>query len=82
MSKRLQVILRDEEFERLREVAREQGLTVSEWVRQVLRRARTEGPAIDRARKLAAVRAAAQHDFPTADVDEMLAEIERGYAAR
>lgn len=82
MSKRLQVILRDEEFERLREVAHEQGLTVSEWVRQVLRRARTERPAIDRSRKLAAVRAAARHDFPTADIDEMLAEIERGYAPR
>ena len=82
MSKRLQVILRDEEFEQLREVAREQGLTVSEWVRQALRQARTERPAGDRVRKLAAVRAAARHSFPTADIDEMIAEIERGYAAR
>jgi transposase len=36
----------------------------------------------DRARKLAAVRAAARHSFPTADIDEMLAEIGRGYSAR
>lgn len=82
MSKRLQVVLPDEEFEQVREVARESGLTVSEWVRQVLRRARTERPADDRARKLAAIRAAAQHSFPTADIDEMLAEIERGYVTR
>lgn len=82
MSKRLQVVLRDEEFEQLRNVAGQQGLTVSEWVRQVLRRARSERPAGDRARKLAAVRAAARHDFPTADIDEMLDEIERGYAGR
>ncbi len=82
MSKRLQVVLKDEEFEQLREVAREQGMTVSEWVRQVLRKARSERPAVDRARKLAAVRAAARHDFPTADIDEMLNEIERGYGAR
>ncbi len=82
MSKRLQVVLRDEEFAQLREVAREQGLTVSEWVRQVLRRARTERPAADRARKLASVRAAATHDFPTGDIDEMLAQIESGYTAR
>ncbi len=82
MSKRLQVVLKDEEFEQLREVAREQGMTVSEWVRQVLRKARSERPAVDRARKLAAVRAAARHDFPTADIDEMLNEIERGYGDR
>lgn len=82
MSKRLQVVLEDEEFEQLREVARERGLTVSEWVRQILRRARTERPGGDRARKLAAVRAAARHSFPTADIDEVLADIERGYAAR
>jgi hypothetical protein len=79
MSKRLQVILGDEEFEQLRDVAREQGLTISQWVRQALRRARTERPALDRARKLAAIRAAARHDFPIADIDEMNAEIERGY---
>jgi hypothetical protein len=30
-------------------------------------------------RKLAVVRAAARHRFPTADVDQMLAEIEHGY---
>ena len=82
MSKRLQVVLQDEEFEQLREFARARGLTLSEWVRQVLRRARTERPAGDRARKLAAVRAAARHSFPTADIEEMLAEIERGYATR
>ena len=30
-------------------------------------------------RKISVVRAAARHDFPTADIDRMLAEIERGY---
>ncbi len=79
MSKRLQVILQDEEFERLRETAREHGVTVSEWVRRVLRRSRPERSAGDRARKLAAVRAAARHNFPTADIEQMNAEIERGY---
>ncbi|MGH2555681.1 MAG: antitoxin [Actinomycetota bacterium] len=82
MSKRLQVLLGDEEFEELRAVAGKQGLTLSEWVRQVLRRARAEQPGADRARKLAAVRAAARHSFPTADIEVMLEEIERGYDAR
>jgi len=31
-------------------------------------------------KKLAAIRAAVQHEFPTSDVDTMIAEIERGYS--
>lgn len=76
------MILRDEEWEELRAVATGQGLTLSEWVRQILRRARAELPRGDRARKLASVRAAAQHAFPTADIEGMLEEIERGYGAQ
>jgi len=79
MSKRLQVVLGDEEFERLRRAAEDEGVTVSAWVRKALRRAGAERAGGDRARKLAAVRAAARHEFPTADIDEMLADIERGY---
>lgn len=30
-------------------------------------------------KRLQAIRAAARHGFPTADIDQMLAEIERGY---
>jgi hypothetical protein len=33
----------------------------------------------DRDRKLSAIKTAAQHRFPAADVDEMNAEIEQGY---
>lgn len=82
MSKRLQVLLDEREFEAIREVAAEEGVTVSEWVRQALRRAYRERPVGDAPRKLAAVRAAAEHAFPTADIDQMLAEIEGGYLGR
>jgi transposase-like protein len=81
MSKRLQILLDEAEFDAVAEVARREGLTVSEWVRQALRRARRTRPAGDRARKLAAVRAAAQHAFPTGDIDEVLAQIERAYTS-
>ncbi len=81
MSKRLQVILGDTEFDGLRSMAEREGLTVSEWIRQAIRRARRDQPAGDRARKLASVRAAARHEFPTGDIEDMLAEIERGYGA-
>jgi len=82
VSKRLQVLLADDEFEELKRIAREQGLTLSEWARQALRRARAERAEGDRARKLAVVRAAARHSFPTGDIEAMLEEIERGYGAR
>jgi predicted nucleic acid-binding protein len=39
----------------------------------------TGGPAGDPRCELAAVREAAGHDYPTADIAQMLAEIERGY---
>jgi transposase-like protein len=79
MSKRLQVMLDDRELKAIREDARRHGMTVSEWVRQALRRAGRESSSREPARKLAAVRAAARHTFPTSDIDQMLTEIERGY---
>ncbi|MEK6769985.1 MAG: antitoxin [Gemmatimonadota bacterium] len=79
MSKRLQVLLDEKEFKELRQTARRQRVTVAEWVRQALRSARRREPERDADRKLAAVRAAARHDLPTADIDTMLAQIESGY---
>ena len=79
MSKRLQVILDDEEWEEIRSVAENQRLTVSEWVRRTLREARRRLPEGERGRKLDALRAATRHSFPTGNVDRMLWEIESGY---
>lgn len=81
MSKRLQVLLDEVELDEIRAAAGRHGMTVSEWVRQVLRRARREEGSGQTERKLAVIRAAARHEFPTADIDEMLADIERGYGA-
>jgi hypothetical protein len=73
------VVLDDAEFEEIRRAAGASRMTVSEWVRQTLRRARRQEAVGDSPRKLAAVRAAVRHEFPTADVDRMLEEIESGY---
>jgi hypothetical protein len=54
-------------------------MTVSEWVRQALRAARRREPALDARSKLAALRAATRHCFPTANIEQILAQIERGY---
>lgn len=52
---------------------------MSEWVRQALRGACRSEPKMSAAKKMAAFRAAMRHSFPTADIDQMLAEIESGY---
>jgi len=57
-------------------------LTVAEWVRMALRDARRHHAIGDPRKKLAAVRAAAQHSFPSGDVEQMLSEIETGYLGR
>lgn len=82
MSKRLQVILDDEEMAEIRAVAQRQQVSVAEWVRRALRAARDAQPRSDASRKLAAVRHAVTHSFPTADMDRMLEEIESGYQPR
>lgn len=79
MSKRLQVILDDAEMKEIRMIARRKRLTVADWVRQALRAARAEEPSIDPQRKLRALRAATKHSFPAGDIEEILAQIERGY---
>lgn len=77
MSKRLQVLFDDEEFLEIQVSARRNRMTVAEWVRQALRRARHDHSATVEA-KLAAVAEAARHEFPTADIDVMLREIDAG----
>jgi hypothetical protein len=79
MSQRLQVLMDERELREIQQIARRNGVTVAEWVRQTLRDARRAASARDPAKKLAAIEGAARHSFPTADIDQMLDEIERGY---
>ena len=79
MAKRLQVILQDPEYREIQRAARSRHMSIAEWVRQSLEFARRREPSVDVGKKLAAIRAAARNNFPTADIRDMLAEIERGY---
>lgn len=81
MSKRLQVLLDDKELREIQRTAKQQQLTVAEWVRQVLRAARQKIPSGDHRKKLAVLRAATHYTFPTGDIDRMLREIEEGYTS-
>jgi hypothetical protein len=81
MSKRLQVLLDEAELSEIQRAARSQKMTVAEWVRRTLRTARDCESAGDAKKKLEVVRAASRHSYPTADIDQMIADIESGYGS-
>lgn len=82
MSKRLQVVVRDDDLERYVRTADAAGVSLSEWVRQALRVAERERSSGDVEAKLALIRWAASHNFPAEpDIDTLLAEMEAGRLA-
>jgi hypothetical protein len=81
MAKRLQVILKDPEYREIQRMARSRRMSIAEWVRQALDLARRREPAGGVGKKLEVVRAAARYDYPSGDIDGMLAEIESGYGS-
>jgi hypothetical protein len=81
MTKRLQVLLEDEELAEFKRLARRRRMTTAEWVRTSLRAARDAAGGSDTSQKLAAIRRAVQYSFPTGDIEQLLAETERGYLA-
>lgn len=81
MSKRLQVLLEPREYKTFQEIARHAGISLGEWVRQALRSAggRHAGKSADE--KIRNIRRASLYNLPTADINQMLSEIEKGYLA-
>ena len=79
MTKRLQVLMDDDELKAIQRLARKERITTAEWVRRRLREGTMVGPST--ATKLAAIHAAYRHTAPAPDIDQMLDEIERGYGS-
>jgi hypothetical protein len=79
MTKRLQVLMDDDDLRSIQKLARKERMTTAEWVRQRLREAQEARGRPDIATKLAAIQRASQFQAPAPDIDQMLAEIERGY---
>jgi len=79
MTKRLQVLLPDPEYREIQRIARSRRISIAQWVRQALHAAKREEPMADVSSKLEALRAAAKFEFPTVEIEQMLAEIEQGY---
>jgi hypothetical protein len=63
----------------IQRLAKREHLTVGEWVRRALREARAALPVHDPETRLKTIRRAAMYSLPTADIEQMLSEIERGY---
>jgi hypothetical protein len=81
MSKRLQVLLPDDEMTLIERLAKREQVTVGSWVRRALREASEQKSPSDAEARLRAIRRAAGFSFPTGDIEQILNEIERGYQA-
>ncbi len=81
MSKRLQVLLDEQEMAEIQTISRNHHMTVAEWVRQTLRAARRAEPLVNIQSKLSAVHTAADYAFPSPEIDQMLEEINSGYTS-
>lgn len=75
MSTRLQVVMDEAELDAYRRCAKREGKTLSEWVRDVLRRAKRARREPSPEEKLAALDRALELGDPTANLEEMLEEM-------
>jgi hypothetical protein len=83
MSKRLQVVVGEDELERYTRTADAAGVSLSEWTRQALRVAERDASSGDLEAKLAAIRKAVSYETGgrEVDIERMLAETEAGRVA-
>jgi hypothetical protein len=78
MSKRLQVLLQDEEYQELAQVCRKQAISIAQWVRGALRKSLQQSRPLSPEKKLARILKFTKHEGPTGDINEILSDIERG----
>ncbi len=76
MRRALHLEIDEEDVESLRRLAERDGLSLVECARQLLRAALVDARERDLERKQAVIRSAGAHSYPTADIDEMLRDIE------
>lgn len=75
------MILKDPEYREIQWMARARRMSIAEWVRQALALAQRREPASGVRKKFGVIRAAVRHDYPSGDIDTMLAAIESGDGA-
>jgi hypothetical protein len=77
MTKRLRVLMDDDDLRTIERLAQDDRVTTAEWVRERLREARERRTRPNIERKLAVIRAAARYRAPAPDIEQMNAEIEQ-----
>ena len=82
MSKRLQVVMPDDEYQAVERAAHRRGKPLSQLVRDSLRRTVSEQEEVDPEHRIAAILRFARFNGPTGDMVEVLADIERGRALK
>jgi hypothetical protein len=78
MSKRLQIVMPDDEYRAVARAAKQRGKPISQLVRESLRQAVAEDAEQDPDKRIAAVLRFARFSGPTGDIDQLIDEIERG----
>ncbi len=81
MSKRLQIVVSDEEYRALAKLARKRAKPVAQVVRESLRRTMADESERRPEERIAAVLRFARFSGPTGDIEQILQEIEQGRGA-
>ena len=78
MSTRLQIIINDKELHSVKHASKQAHCSVSDWVRARIREGLERETPKSKETVLAAILKFAKYSGPTGDMDQILAEIERG----
>ena len=79
MTKRLQVLLSEEDYADITSASKESDTTVSEWVRSALHAAlRNKRSSLSSSERVSRILRYAKFSGPTADMDQILSEIQQG----
>ncbi len=76
VSIKLQVLLSKEEYKRIQEASHNANQTVTDWVRDSIRKKLREQILLSPEQRLSKILGFAQNTGPTGDIDQLLAEIE------
>ena len=79
MSKRLQVLINTRDYQSWQNVSKKLGLSLGEWVRQVLNEKTNEFSLRNPNTKIESIRLFSSKNYPSGKIDQILNEIEKGY---
>lgn len=79
MSKRLQVLLKDNEYKQLSSHCKKARIPISRWVRETIHQGMSRAKPRPAGDRLAKILGYAKHQGPTADIEDVLDQINSSY---